>query len=213
MSDQEESLSPGYWPRTRASLIIQLQDVDRDDPRREEIWGEFLNLYLPPVRRFCRRRLKTEDVEEVAHLVFVRIFKSLPRFRYDPNRGRFGGWVGTITRREIIRFVLKKQREGRLDGGVGFAELMSGSEEAEWVDDFNQNLIRMIFDRVRRAVSAENWRLFQATWKSDKKPGEVARELGVSPSRVHKARFIVSEKIKEVIESIADDIPLPGDTE
>lgn len=73
MSNPEESVGPGYWPRTRVSLIIQLQDVEDDDPRREEIWGEFLNLYLPPVRRFCRRRLQADDVEEVAHLVFLRI--------------------------------------------------------------------------------------------------------------------------------------------
>ena len=213
MSNPEESVGPGYWPRTRVSLIIQLQDVEDDDPRREEIWGEFLNLYLPPVRRFCRRRLQADDVEEVAHLVFLRIFRSLPRFKYDPSIGRFGGWVGMITRREIIRFVVKRQREGRFDGGEVFAELMSSNEEAEWVDEFNENMIRVIMERAKEQVSAENWRLFEATWKSGKKPGEVAKELGVSPSRVHKARFIVSEKIKQIISQLSDDIPLPGDTE
>lgn len=213
MSDQEESIGPGYWPRTRASLIIQLQDVEEDDPRREEIWAEFLNLYLPPIRRFCRRRLPVDDVEEVAHVVFLRIFRSLPKFRYDPNRGRFGGWVGMITRREIIRFVLKKQREGRLLGGVEIGDLVSGNEEAELLDEFNENLMRITMERARSQVSAENRRLFEATWKNEKKPGEVAAELNVSPSRVHKARFIVSEKIRQIITQIADDIPLPHDRE
>lgn len=213
MSNPEESVGAGYWPDTRRTLLKDLCDIPEDDPRRDEKWDEFLKLYLPPVRRFCRRRLQADDVEEVAHLVFLRIFRSLPKFDYDPGIGRFGGWVGMITRREIIRFVVKRQREGRFDGGEVFSELMSSNEEAEWVDEFNENMIRVIMERAKEQVSAENWRLFEATWKSGKKPGEVAKELGVSPSRVHKARFIVSEKIRQIISQLADDIPLPGDME
>lgn len=213
-SDKQESIASGFWPRTRMSLILRLQDADQDDPRREQNWEEFLHLYAGPVSRYCRRRLRSvEEAEEVTHLVFVKIFKSLPRFRYDPDRGRFGGWVGTIARHEIIRFIHKQQRAGQPVSGLEFSEILSSAGEAAWVDEFNENLIRLAFERVRNTVSAENWRLFEASWKSRKKPGEVAKDLGVSSSRVYKARFIVSGKLKDVIQKISDDIPLPGDTE
>lgn len=214
MSKSEESVTAGYWPGTRVSLLKRLQETKEGDPRREENWGEFVELYWVPVRRFCLRRLRrVDEAEEVTVTVLERVFLSLPRFSYDPERGRFGGWIGQITRNEIIRYVHKKQRAGRFDGGMEFAEIMSGTEEGVWVDDFNENLIRIAFERTRKEVSAEHWRLFMATWKSDKKPGEVARELGVPASRVHKARFVVSAKLKSVIAKIAEDIPLPGDME
>lgn len=196
------------------TLLDRLQRTNEADPRREESWGEFVELYSSPIRRFCLRRLRRADEsDEVTHLVFFRIFKALPGFTYDPKRGRFGGWIGQITRNEIIRFVHKKQRAGRFDGPMEFAEIMSGTEEGAWVDEFNENLMKMAFERVRKEVSSEHWRLFEGTWKSDKKPGEVAKELGVPPSRVHKARFVVSAKLKKIIAKIAEDIPLPGDVE
>jgi RNA polymerase sigma factor (sigma-70 family) len=214
MSNPEESVPPGYWPGTRVSLLDRLQKTGEGDPRRDENWVEFVELYWAPVRRFCLRRLKrVDEAEEVTAIVFERVFRSLGRFRYDPERGRFGGWIGQITRNEIIRFVHKKQRAGRFDGGMEFAEIMAGTEEGMWVDEFNEHLIQIAFERTRKEVSPENWRLFMATWKSDKKPGEVAKELGVPSSRVHKARFVVSAKLRSVIKKIAEDIPLPGDME
>ena len=192
------------------SLLNRLQENIEDDPS----WAEFLELYWVPVRRFCLRRLRrVDEAEEVTAIVFERIFRSLPRFRYEPERGRFGGWIGQITRNEIIRFVHQKQRAGRFDGGMEIAEIMEGTTEGVWVDDFNENLIQIAFERTKKEVSPEYWRLFLATWKSDKKPGEVAKELGVPPSRVHKARFVVSAMLRSVIKKIAEDIPLPGDME
>ncbi|MFP6765341.1 MAG: sigma-70 family RNA polymerase sigma factor [Planctomycetaceae bacterium] len=214
MSDQEESISSIYWPRTHRSLILRIQETKDDDPRREELWAAFLNLYLTPVRQFCLRRLKViDEADEVTHLVFVRIFKSIPRFCYDPARGRFGGWVGQIARNEIIRFVHRKQRAGRLNGPMELTEIICSSEEAAWVDEFNSNLIRIAFAQAEAEVSPEHWQLFESTWKSEKKPGEVAKELRVPASRVHKARFIVAEKLKQIIQRISEDLPLPGDAE
>lgn len=185
------------------SLLLRLQEKDEENPNRDANWVEFLELYWTPVRRFCHRRLKRiDEAEEVTAIVFERVFRSLPRFRYDPERGRFGGWIGQITRNEIIRFVHKKQRAGRFDGGMEIAEIMEGTAEGVWVDEFNENLIQIAFERTRKEVSPEYWRLFLATWKNDKKPGEVAKELGVPPSRVHKARFVVSAKLRIVIKKL-----------
>jgi RNA polymerase sigma factor (sigma-70 family) len=214
MSHPEESLPPPYWPGTRVSLLVRLQESNKPDARRNESWSEFVELYSPPIRRFCLNRLrKADEADEVTHLVFCRIFKSLPRFCYDPARGRFGGWVGQITRNEIIRFAHKKQRSRRFDGRMEFANILSGTEEGVWIDEFNEILIQMVFERVRKEVSAEHWTFFEATWKSGKKPGEVAKDLSVPSSRVHKARFVVSAKLKKIIAKIAEDIPLPGNTE
>lgn len=41
MSVQEQQMTAGYWPQTRQSLIIELQEVGEDDPRREHCWGSF----------------------------------------------------------------------------------------------------------------------------------------------------------------------------
>ncbi len=208
---REGNANRGYWPTTRLTLIHRLKD--EVDSRWEESWIEFVNLYGPPVTRFCRRRLPAEDADEVTQRVFIRIYKSLDRFEYDPGKGRFGGWVGQITRNEVIRFALQKKRLSRADNGLGVAELVAGTLEGIWIDELHHYFVTLAMARVKEEVSKEHWKLFEATWRSEQKPGEVAASLKVPAARVHKARFIVSEKLRTVIHELVDDYPLAGNAD
>lgn len=188
-----------YWPKTRVTLVARLQTEPAG-----KCWGEFVELYGPLIHRFCARRLTSEEADDVTQAVFIRVFRHLPAFRYDPAKGRFGGWVGRITRNELLRYVLKWHRDEKR--GFDLTRVMAITTRGAWEDEYNLWLIQTALDQVQNLVSAEQFRLFEATW-CGQKPGKIAAELGISAARVHKARFIVGEKLRDIIDELCADHP------
>lgn len=189
-----------FWPGTRLSLILRLK-AEPDG----YCWTEFVGLYGPLILKFCLRRLPQDQAEDVTQAVFIRIFRCLPRFEYDPAKGRFGGWIGRITRNEILRHVEKWHRNDRHD--FNLALVITDVSRGKWEDEFNEWVMRTALQRVKDAVSPEQWRLFEESWGTGQKPAEVAARLSIQASRVHKARCIVVEKLRAVIRELCDDHP------
>src|SRR6516165_8924891 len=91
---------------TRPSLLLRIRD-----PRDAEAWQTFVDVYGRLVYRHCRGRgLPHEDAENVTQEVFAQVSQAIRRFDYRPEAGRFRGWLGTVTRNEINRFLKKEVR-------------------------------------------------------------------------------------------------------
>ena len=83
------------WPSTRPTLMLGIQDA-----RNEAAWSTFLDLYLPIVLNYCRKRgLQEADAQDVTQTVIERVRRFI--HRYDPQAGRFRGWLARITQNEI----------------------------------------------------------------------------------------------------------------
>src|SRR5271155_1109111 len=90
---------------TRPRLLVRIRD--RQDA---ESWKLFVELYTPPVLRYCRLRgLQDADAADVTQEVMAQVARSMHAFRYSPERGRFRDWLGTVTRRKLNRFLMKKR--------------------------------------------------------------------------------------------------------
>lgn len=93
----QTSMASSKIPTTKLSLLIRVKD--RND---EAAWAEFVKVYTPLIYGFSRSRgLSESDARDVTQAVFVRVLKSIGAFEYDPARGRFRAWLGTLTWREI----------------------------------------------------------------------------------------------------------------
>lgn len=194
------SVNSNYWPDTRVSLLNRLQEMSDNTS-----WNEFVTLYGPPINRFCRNRLDVNSAADVAQQVFLRLFKSLPNFSYDPDRGSFGGWIGQVTRRELIKFALdEKKRTGR---NVELVDILSGARESSWCDILNQHVMEVALHRAKNSVSKSDWEYWDRSWKSTEKLSDVARDLGISDARLYKARFAVSKQLRRIIDEICSDYP------
>src|SRR5262245_32749346 len=99
-------------PSTRATLLLRLRHDDD-----AQAWATFVDLYTPLVYRYCRRRaLQDADARDVTQQVLAIVCKSIGKFEYDRQRGRFRSWLGAMTAHEISRYQRKSQRPGK---GVG----------------------------------------------------------------------------------------------
>ena len=192
---------------TRITLLVRLRS-----PADAEAWRTFVDLYLPLVFRYCRQRgLQDADARDVTQQVLANIHKAIDTFEYDPAKGRFRNWLGTVTLREILRFQHRDRRPGK-GGGDGLGDSLaaqeSGEVDAAWQEEFNAHIFAAAVDRIRPEFDEATWSAFDATWLADQKPQAVAQKLGKQPAWVYKARFRVLQRLRSEIEFMTNDSPV-----
>lgn len=204
------------WPQTRPTLLAKLRSPDAADA-----WVAFVSTYGPLLYRYCRARgLQDADAQDVAQVVLVKV----QRFEYHPERGRFRGWLKTVTAREVQHHRDKLARPGRGTGGADSEEtplddVASGGDVA-WERIFHAQILETALDRVRREFSDEEWRAFEAValrvvdspdgrrveWIESPAPAEVAKVLRRPVGWVYKTKSRVQSRLKEEILYLAEDI-------
>src|SRR5262245_12142469 len=78
--------------RTSTSLLVRIRD--RSD---QQAWAAFDRRYAPLIRRWCHDWFPS-DADDLVQEVLVKLIAAAGAFDYDPRRGRFRGWLKTVTR-------------------------------------------------------------------------------------------------------------------
>jgi RNA polymerase sigma factor (sigma-70 family) len=186
------------FPSTRASLLVRLRD-----PRDEEAWGQFVDLYAPVVYGFARKQgLQDADAADLSQEVLRAVHGSVGRLDYDPARGAFRNWLFTVVRRKLSNW--RRAEQNRASGEAAAAVercLTSVDPEAEWEAEWKQGLFIWACEQVRRDVAGRTWQAFWLT-AVDGRPGqEVADELGLSLTSVYHARSRIVARLRELVRS------------
>jgi RNA polymerase sigma factor (sigma-70 family) len=186
------------WPTTRSTLLGRLRN-----PRDAHAWHGFVELYLPLIYSYSRRRgLQDADARNVAQEVLLQVCRSIRSFEYDPERGRFRNWIGLITHQRIIRHSQKETAavQGLGDGlGDAIGNAMSREIESEWLDAFNAHLYRSACAAVRDQFDEICWRAFVMVWENGEDPQCVARQLERETQWVYQAKFRVLQRVKQQV--------------
>jgi RNA polymerase sigma-70 factor, ECF subfamily len=204
LADLSNGATGGPSPSTRITLLTRLKSAGD-----AEAWRTFVDLYLPLVYRYCRKRgLQDADARDVTQQVLASVHRAIDKFEYDPQRGRFRNWLGTIALHEIGRHAARDRKPGKGGGeGIGsaLAEQESGSVDSAWLEEFNAHIFAAALDRVRPEFDEQTWTAFDATWLREVKPQAAAAELGKPPAWVYKARFKVLQRLRSEIEFLTND--------
>ncbi len=153
---------------------------------------------------------------DVVQDVLLQISRHIGRFRYDARRGRFRGWLGTVTYRAMLRHRAKSERsKGGPNGSHGGDALAfvtcPRAVSEEWQEAFNAHVYREAVRRSRMQFNEETWRAFEATFVAERAPAEVADELQRPVGWVYQAKSQVVRRLKAEILYLAEDsIPLNG---
>jgi RNA polymerase sigma-70 factor, ECF subfamily len=204
LADLSTSDSLSGPPSTRITLLTRLRS-----PSDAEAWRTFVDLYLPLVFRYCRRRgLQDADARDVSQQVLANIHRAIDTFIYDPQKGKFRNWLGTIATREVTRYQQRDRRPGK-GGGDGLGDFVAGQESGEvdaaWQEEFNAHIFVVALERVKAEFDEATWKAFDVTWLHDVKPRQAARDLARPVAWIYKARFRVLERLKGEIEFLTND--------
>ena len=196
---------------TRPSLLLRIRDS-----ADAEAWRQFADLYARVIYGYCRRRgLQDADAADVTQEVLAQVARSIRKFEYSPERGRFRAWLGAVTHSKIERF---RRKMNRPDGAAAtdpaarasdapIEEAESAGADPEWIDEFNSEVLRAAMERIRPEFEPQTWRAFELTWLENRTPQTIARELGCRVHAIYVAKSRVLGRLRDEVAALAEDIP------
>jgi len=171
-------------------------------------WAEFDGRYRALLYGYARRRGASHiEAEDIVQEVMMFVFKAMDRFQYDPNKGRFRGYLRTaVTHAMARRASVRARQEPNLDPeGLAALANVDDSADAEWEREWQLHRLRQAMRSIAgefEPTTLEAFRLHVlAGWPVD----DTARHLGLSPASVYQAKSRVLKRLKERI-ATADPI-------
>jgi RNA polymerase sigma-70 factor (ECF subfamily) len=195
---------------TRVSLIERVSH-----PGDSDAWTEFVGLYEPVLVSYIRasdrcRGLDASDVDDLVQTVFIKLFRTLPQFTLDRERGRFRTFLYRVTMNAMIDYLRAARR--RTSVATPIEELPGADVPNEPDGQWNEQYRRAIFERVARQVGEEikstnatKWSCFEEHCLKDRPAKDVADELGISIALVYKNTSRVLQTIRERCLAVYDE--------
>ena len=152
--------------------------------------------------------LTRTEAEEVVQETIICVAKHIQKFKRDPQRGSFKGWLCNLTRWRIADQLRK--RTGLLQGESGEAvrkyqplesvpELADESGAVDWEKEWQTNLLQAAMHRVKRRVKEEQYQLFDFCVVKQWPVRRIAQTLGVSAARIYLAKHRISRLLRKEV--------------
>ena len=186
---------------THPSLLARLSRGD-DQAAWDACFARYRDLILGVARR---RGCVGADAEDVLQDVFVELGKAMPRFQYDSERGRFRGFLKTITGRVLGKRL--RRLDAAATGDVADVACDADPElEIAWEAEWRQHHLRQAMQVLHNEVRATDLRTFEALTHGQRDPRELADELGISVDSVYQTKSRIMRRLRELIAAqVADE--------
>ncbi len=192
---------------TRKSLLWRVRDLsDR------AAWQDFVECYAPRVFAWCLRfRLQDADAADATQIVMMKLVEGLRSFEYDLERGRFRGWLKTVTR-HVAADVARSWRE-RGTGDSEFLLTMEKLEQPDAADSlyeevelvYQRELLRRASIAVQLRVQPRTWDAYRLTCEEHIAAPQVAHQLAMPVSEVYVAKSRILKMLREEIRKMDND--------
>jgi RNA polymerase sigma-70 factor (ECF subfamily) len=188
--------------QTRASLLVRIRD-----PKDGLAWSEFVCLYTPLLHSYgMKNGLQDADAADLAQDTLRLVFRAAPGFVYDPGKGSFHGWLFTIARNGIRKFVTRRSHTARGTGDSEVRDLLEAQpnpepDEDEWNREVQLNLFHWAAKRVQVEFRDKTWQAFWRTVVQNEEIDTVAQDLGLTTGALYIARSRVTARIRQEIQA------------
>lgn len=189
---------------TRPSLISRIRD-----PSNHAAWVEFEAAYRDLVLRYARRRgLDATDAEDVLQLVMLRLIKVIPRFQYDPKRGRFHDYLYRVTHSAIVDWQTCPQTRLRpVSEDELIADTAAAPEDDAWEAEWQDHHLRRALAHVRQTADAKSLSVFERLL-AGATVADVAGQFGMTPEAVNKVKQRMRDRVQErIAEQLREEEP------
>lgn len=181
------------------------------DPRNQDAWQQFVDIYAPVVRSYCfQRKIQVADISDIEQDVMSRVSKAIRAFEYDPAKGKFRAWLGTITANRIRSFFAKEVQRHENEQAAFMTEIPYSDPDSDWVAIFSERVFTIACSRIREQTSEVAWRCFEATWIEKAPATEVAENLGIPTHSVYVHKSRVLKQLEYEVGILVDDVPIPN---
>ncbi len=187
---------------TRETLLLRLRD-SADDAS----WAEFAEIYTPLMYAYCQKReLRREDIADIVQEVMRSVSLALKGFDYDPQKGKFKGWLFTSLRHAIGNHFRKAAKRPMTVNETRMVEMIENvpdpRESDDWELDYQRQLLAWAVEKIKPEFSPRIWCAFEQTAIKGRAPDEVADELEMTKGALAVAKHRVTQRLKEKAESV-----------
>ena len=197
-------------PATRQSLLVRLKN-----PRDEQAWAEFVEIYAPLIDRLARARgLQAADAADLTQEVFRAVAGAIDRYDPDPARGSFRSWLFRIARNLIINLLAARRIRPQATGDSDIQEMLErvpapdGAETALFEAEYRRRVFLWAADQIHGEFRRSTWQAFWLSAVEGREPKDAARAAGISVGAVYIARSRVMARLRAIIEQVeGESIP------
>jgi RNA polymerase sigma-70 factor (ECF subfamily) len=196
---------------TRQSLLTRLRDWQDQDG-----WREFFDSYWRLIYSVARKSgLADAEAQDVVQTTFLYLARRMPSFHYDRARGSFKSWLRVVTRSRISVYRRRERTGDKFsreslpgdegDEGSAMEQIPDPAVDAldeVWQREWEENLLKTAFRRVRNKVSAQQLLIFRLATTDDLPLTQVAKKLDVSLAQVYLARHRVRKLLKAEVQRL-----------
>jgi RNA polymerase sigma-70 factor (ECF subfamily) len=185
--------------KTQATLLKRLQDASD-----ALAWDEFFQRYWHLIYAYARRcNCSEHTAEEVVQDVMLKVFEQKDFFHYDPARGRFRDWLGTVVRNKAAELRRRPAERVRVTGGdSGIKHVEPPADDAlpddVWENSFEEALLLVLLDVVRREMSPRAYLAFELYTLHEIPGAVVAKQTGLTRNGVYRACKRALQRLKEL---------------
>ncbi len=182
---------------TSPSLLFRIRNTED-----QRAWDQFYDCYAPMIRGWCRHWFPRET-DDMVQEVFVLLTNCLKTFDYEPGKGRFRGYLKTVTHRLMKDLKERADRRQPIDGAAAPDEVSAREDLWDRLRAmFDLELLEQAKEHVRARVTEQTYSVYVAVVEQGRRPAEVARELGMRVGTVHQAKFSVITELKREIANL-----------
>ncbi len=189
--------------QTRESLLLRMKEGEDGNAWREfyEIYGRLIFGYS------LHFDLSHAEAEDVVQEVCIKVFRQIVRFDYSPERGRFRGWLKTITRNAVIDYLRRKQRRKQTSEDYQLhveqeLERQQKVDDEIWQSEWEKALFESALERVRVRVGEESYRIFRLYVLDNQSAQDVAHSTTLDANAIYATKHRMMKYLREEVTAI-----------
>lgn len=171
-------------------------------------WDRFALLFTPLVYEWCRRAgVGQHDAADVTQEVFRSVSTQIDGFRRDREGDSFHGWLWGITRYKILDHFRAAAKRPTATGGssaqIQWNDLADEVPES-WDEQQSSRDARALYEQALQLLQSEfeepTWQAFLEVAVNNRKPTDVAEDLGMTVGAVYNAKYKVLRRLRSEFE-------------
>jgi len=186
---------------TRVSLLIRI----RDDQNRAA-WQEFDSIYRPMIKRFAKTRgLVESEIDDLVQHCMVAIHRHIASFDYDPQKGKFKGWLRTMVHNRVQN-LFRDRREKNADTAVFDRVDPSAPTPEETFDRvWMEEHLRHCLSCLKHEVEPSTYEAFRRYVIEEESVETVCAALEMNPDQLYKIKWRVTKRLAEMMRDFSEE--------
>lgn len=202
-----DTTQPRTLERIRLALIRSSKNRNLGEALPPDtLWAEFCDKYNRILRAFAINSGCPQDsIDDIVYEVWCDVLKYLPKFEYDPARGRFRSWLYRITKSKAIDEARRLGRHPEIcpdEPTTDFWQQIIDPQAVNHDDVLNtlyhQELIGSIMETFRENAPAKQQEVIHRFFFLGQDYEKVAREMGLEEENVRKLKQRALATIKVI---------------